>query len=633
MPSVTRIRSTKAPVAQAARPLLLTALLCATAIPAYAVEPWIMVEKFTFTDDPITYRGQGVTTDGKNWYFSGTNALDKADGNFNTITRDNSAIDPALANPFSDAPKGLNHIGDIDYADGYLYVSLDSSARDPITGGQYNTPVFAIYNASDMSYTGKYFALNPPHGKQDIASWVAVDAKQGLIYGMAYDNSTEIAVYNLSDGSFKQYIPLSKTIDQAQGGKILDGWMYFSTESATKAFYRANLTTGEVEEIGQLDTPGDQEVEGLSLGLTKDGWSLYIINREQPDPAIDEAIGFYRYLRPYGNALSGEIHSSVKGAFIQDSLYLDDAVGQRLRSAFSAVGTPTSEVTSYDENGLTGAIGNTEGLAIWSQAIGATSTTEGEGYAADFDHTTGGIVFGADAQAGTWRLGAMAGYSRTNFDVDARTSSGSSDNVHLGIYGGTEWGPVGFRTGFFYTSHDISTTRHVVFPAFNETLSADYDSRTTQAFAELSYRMDFEDTAFEPFANLSYARLKSDGFSETGGTIAALTSDASSMNTAFTTFGIRASTDIDLQDTKATVRGMVGWRHAYGDVTPSSNLAFNSGASFDSVGAPIAQNALTVEAGLDFNLAKNATIGASYAGQIAGETQDHALKVNFNVSF
>jgi len=633
MPFMTRGPSTRAPRAQAARPLILTALLCATAMPAYAVEPWIMVEKFTFTDDPITYRGQGVTTDGKNWYFSGTNALDKADGNFTTITRDNSAIDPALANPFAGAPRGLNHIGDIDYADGYLYISLDTSTRDPITGEKYNTPVFAIYNASDMTYTGKYFALTPPHGKHDVASWVAVDAKKGLLYGMAYDNSTEIAVYNLSDGSFKQYIPLSRTIDQAQGGKILDGWMYFSTESDTKSLYRANLTTGEVEEIGQLDTPGDQEVEGLSFGWTKDGWSLYVINREQPDPLIDESIGFYRYLRPYGNALSGEIHSSVKGAFIQDSLYLDDAVGQRLRSAFSAVGTPMSEVTSYDENGLTGAISNTEGLAIWSQAIGAKSTTEGAGYAADFDHSTGGIVFGADAAVGTWRFGAMAGYSNTSFDVDARTSSGSSDNVHLGIYGGTQWGALGFRTGVFYTSHDISTKRHVVFPAFNETLSADYDARTTQAFAELAYRMDFEDTAFEPFANLAYARLKSDAFSEEGGTIAALSTGSSSMDTAFTTFGIRASTDIDLQDTKATVRGMLGWRHAYGDVTPSSKLAFNTGASFDSVGAPIAENALTMEAGLDFNLAKNATIGASYAGQIAGDTQDHAVKINFNVSF
>ncbi len=620
-------------MAQAARPLILTAFLCATAIPAYAVEPWIMVEKFTFDTNPVSTRGQGVTTDGTHWYFSGTNAIDITDHDFNSIRTKLGAIDPSLANPFPDAPKGLNHIGDIDYSDGYLYISLDSSARDPVTGENYNTPVFAIYNASDLSYTGRYFALQPPHGTHDIASWVAVDGKKGLAYGMTYDNSTEIAVYNISDGSFKEYIPLSQKVDQAQGGKILDGYMYFSSDSDKKALYRANLTTGEVEQIGDLTTPGDQEVEGLSFGMTKDGWSLYVLNREQFDPSQPEDIGFYRYLRPYGNALSGEVHSSVKGAFIQDSIYLDDAVNQRLRSAFSAVGTTASEVTSYDENGLTGAIGNTESLAFWSQAIGATSTTEGKGYAADFDHTTGGIVFGADAQAGSWRLGAMAGYSRTNFDVDARTSSGSSDNVHLGVYGGTEWGPVGFRTGLFYSSHDISTKRDVIFPAFSETLSADYDARTTQAFAEFSYRMDYKDAAFEPFANLSYTHLNSDAFSEKGGTIAALTSGDSSMNTAFTTLGVRASTDIALEDAKATVRGMVGWRHAYGDVTPSSNLVFNSDASFDSVGAPIAQNALTLEAGLDFNLAKNATIGVSYSGQIAGDTQDHAGKINFNVSF
>lgn len=592
-----------------------------------------MVEKFTFTDDPINYRGQGVTTDGKNWYFSGTHALEITDGKFNPTLRNGSAIDPALANPSPEAPKGLNHIGDIDYADGYLYISLDTSTRDPVTGEQYNTPVFAIYNASDLTYTGKSFALTPPHGTHDVASWVAVDAKNGLGYGMAYENSTEIAVYNLSDWSFKEYIPLSRTIDQAQGGKILDGWMYFSTENATKSLYRANLTTGEVEEIGHLDTPGDQEVEGLSVGWTKDGWSLYVLNREQPDPAVDEAVGFYRYLRPYGNELSGEIHASAKGAFIADGLYLRDAVSQRLRSAFSSVAAASTEVTSYGADGLKAAAGNTEGIAIWSEALGATSKADGEGYAADFDHTTGGILFGADATAGTWRLGVLAGYSNTSFDVDARSSSGSSDNIHLGLYGGTQWGALSFRTGLFYTSHDVSTTRRVSFPAFSETLSADYDARTTQAFGELGYRIDLEQTAFEPFANLAYVHLSSDAFSETGGTTAALASGPSTTETTFTTIGIRASTNFDLADTKATVRGMLGWRHAYGDVTPTSNLAFNTGASFESAGAPIAENALAMEAGLDFNLSPNATLGASYTGQVADNSQDHAFKVNFNVKF
>lgn len=613
--------------------LLWSSLACLMSAPAYAVEPWIMVEKRSFTDDPIPYRGQGVTTDGTNWYFSGTNALDKTNGNYATTLRNSSAIAAALANPSAVAPKGLNHIGDIDYANGLLYVSLDSSKRDPVTRGQYNTPVFAIYNASDLTYTGKSFALNPPNGKQDIASWVAVDAKNGLGYGMAYDNATEIAVYNLSDWSFKKYIPLSQTIDQAQGGKLLDGWMYFSTDNDSKLIYRANLATGQVEILGNLKTAGDQEVEGLSFCQTKDGWSLYVLNREQPDPDEDEYIGFYRYLRPYGNALSGEIHTSVKGAFITDSLSLNDAVNERIRSAFEDVGAPSSPVTTYDEKGMRQTTGSTEGIAIWSQALGTKSKTDGQGYAAGIDHTTGGFLVGADASAGIWRLGMVGGYTNTSFDVDARSSSGSSDNYHFGLYGGSQWNALGFRTGILYSTHTIKTTRHVVFPAFNETLSGDYDARTTQAFAELGYKVDLSEVALEPFANVAYVHLASDGFAESGGTTAALTSDRSITNATFTTLGMRASTDIPLSDVKVKARGMLGWRHAYGSVTPTSEFAFNTGASFGIDGAPIARDALTMEAGLDFALSPNAAISASYSGQVASNAKDHTFKINVGMKF
>ena len=616
------------------KPLILwSSLACMMSAPAYAVEPWIMVEKKTFTGDVDTYRGQGVTTDGTNWYFSGTNALERTDLNFNPTLRRSPAIASALANPSAAAPKGLNHIGDIDYANGLLYISLDSSQRDPVTGGRYNTPVFAIYDASDMTYTGKSFALNPPHGTQDIASWVAVDAKNGLGYGMAYDNATEIAVYNLSDWSFKKYIPLSQTIDQAQGGKLLGGWMYFSTDNDSKFIYRANLATGQVETLGNLKVNFDQEVEGLSLAQTKDGWSLYVLNREQLTPDADETIGFYRYLRPYGNALSGEIHASVKGAFITDSLYLRDAVNERIRSAFDDVGAMSSPVTTYDEKGMQQTSGNTEGIAIWSQAIGARSKADGAGYAAGIDHSTGGFLFGADASAGAWRLGVLGGYSSTSFDVDARSSSGSSDNYHIGLYGGSQWGALGFRSGLIYTSHSVSTRRHVIFPAFNETLSADYDARTTQAFAELGYKIDVGQAALEPFANLAYVHLGSDAFAETGGTTTALTSDKGSTNTTFTTLGLRASTDIPLSSVKAKARGMLGWQHAYGDKTPNSDFAFNTGASFSIDGAPIAKDALTMEAGLDFALSPTATVGASYSGQIASNAQDHSFKLNVNMKF
>ncbi|WP_157875988.1 hypothetical protein [Peterkaempfera griseoplana] len=263
--------------------------------PAQAAGTWELIGKDVFTGEAEGSRSQGVTTDGTHWYFSSSNGLEITDMQYKTLLKSSPAIPSALANPSTLAYKGLNHIGDFDYADGKLYISLDTSTRDSVTGSRYDTPVFAVYNAADLGYTGQAAALNPPHGVQDIASWVAVDAARGLAYGMAYNNATEIAVYNLRDWSFNRYIPLSQTVDQAQGGKIHDGWMYFASNDAEKNISRANLTTGEVQELFDLKVPYPQEVEGLSFLDTPQGLTLNILNRELPDPNGPSNVTFYHY--------------------------------------------------------------------------------------------------------------------------------------------------------------------------------------------------------------------------------------------------------------------------------------------------------------------------------------------------
>ena len=52
-----------------------------------------------------------------------------------------------------------------------------------------------------------------------------------------------------------------------------------------------------------------------------------------------------------------------------------------------------------------------------------------------------------------------------SFDADDRNSSGDSDNYHLGLYGGTNWGAVAFRTVRLQRD-SISTTRSVAFNGF-----------------------------------------------------------------------------------------------------------------------------------------------------------------------
>lgn len=73
---------------------------------------------------------------------------------------------------------------------------------------------------------------------------------------------------------------------------------------------------------------------------------------------------------------------------------------------------------------------------------------------------------------------------------------------------------------------------------------------------------------------------------------------------------------------------MVGWRHAFGDTTPTTTSAFAGGDAFTIAGTPIAEDALVLEAGFDVGLAQKATLGLSYSGQIASKASDHGFRAD-----
>ncbi|MCT7378693.1 autotransporter domain-containing protein [Chelativorans salis] len=333
------------------------------------------------------------------------------------------------------------------------------------------------------------------------------------------------------------------------------------------------------------------------------------------------------------DALSGEVHASAKSALIKDSRFVREAAAGRVRAAFGGVAADAVPVLAYGPEGRGIAPADTERFAAWGQAFGSWGRWDGDGNAAALDRDIGGFFLGADmAVADTWRLGVLTGHSRSTLEIDERTSSASSDNFHLGLYGGTQSGAIGLRGGLAYTWHDIEINRHVAFDGFVDGLEANYDAGTLQAFGEAGYRIDTAAVSFEPFANLAYVRVKSDGFSETGGA-AALTEQSATTETAFTTLGLRASGEFDLAGDSLTAQGMIGWRHAFGDTEPVSRLALAGGDAFTITGVPITKDAAVVEFGLDYELATAATLGISYQGQLASGAYDHGLRARLSARF
>ncbi|CAN7338683.1 autotransporter domain-containing protein [Devosia sp. LjRoot16] len=333
------------------------------------------------------------------------------------------------------------------------------------------------------------------------------------------------------------------------------------------------------------------------------------------------------------DALSGEIAASAKGALIEDSRFIRDAMGQRLRTS------PTGPSDDYVP--LMGYAPSTEpmlpspepaGPTVWAYGFSSSGTAGGDGNAAALDHDIGGLLVGTDGLLGDWRVGLLAGYSRSGFEADDRSSSGSSDSYHLGLYGGTAWGALSLRTGLAYTLADLSTQRLVAIPWLDDSLSAAYGAQTLQAFGELAYAIETDGARLEPFVNLAHVNLTTDGYTEEGGP-AALTVASSSTGITFATLGARAELDIQLGSIDATLLGMLGWRHAFGDLTPTVTQAFAAGDAFTIAGAPIASDSVVIEAGLDLALNDTAAVALSYLGQISSETENHGAKATLAVSF
>jgi subtilase-type serine protease len=213
-----------------------------------------------------------------------------------------------------------------------------------------------------------------------------------------------------------------------------------------------------------------------------------------------------------------------------------------------------------------------------------------------------------------FRIGILAGYTHTSIDQSGLDASASIDNIHLGIYGGAEFGALSLRSGASYTWHDISTDRSVQFTGSQEGLTADYNGSTAQIFGELGYRIKAGGVGLEPLANLAYANLHLDEFTETGGA-AALTASSSNTDMTFSTLGLRASMPLLFSSAETSLHGMVGWRHAWSDVTPMSRLSFAGMDVFEISGLPIARDAALLEVGFDVDLAPATTLSLSYQGR------------------
>lgn len=237
-----------------------------------------MMPKFSYTlNKVVSVNGrQGITTDGKYYWVSGSTTLTKYDKDWSIIKGNND--------PFKGYELEVNHIGDIDVYNNELYLGVEYF----MDGVGKNIQV-AVYDGDTLELK-RVFPFNPETGQQEC-SGITVDYDNNHVYMCSWiddESSSYIYKYDLISGAYLGKIQISPFPRWVQGIVYYDGNLYvtcddgLADDNEADHMYRIVLEN-EKNGIAVLERSFDDvilqgEIEGLAFDKTNKQF-LLLYNR------------------------------------------------------------------------------------------------------------------------------------------------------------------------------------------------------------------------------------------------------------------------------------------------------------------------------------------------------------------
>jgi len=167
--------------------------------------------------------------------------------------------------------------------------------------------------------------------------------------------------------------------------------------------------------------------------------------------------------------------------------------------------------------------------------------------------------------------------------------------------------------------------------------SATVASHSTQLFADLSspvtiYKQKGQHTTLSPFGQVSQIWLNTSNFGETGAE-AGLNGQATNASTGFGTLGARLGHQWQSDQTNWQASLSVGWQRAWGDLAPSTTLAFATGPDFTVSSAAIARDSAVIEIGIGASLGQSSRFNLVYSATLANQSNSQMLQAQLQMSF
>ena len=441
----------------------------------------------------------------------------------------------------------------------------------------------------DATPTGQASLLNVV-GTASLAGSSLVLAEAGT-----WAPSTDYTILTASGGVSGQFTSASSSL------LFLNPVLSYGANAVTLSLQRNSINFNTVAQ-----TPNQLAVATAANGLGSANATYLALT------TLDAASARHAF-----DQLSGAIYPGTRTALIDDSRHVRDAVNRHL--------------LGLNHDGSEGA--TADGVSVWTSVWGHGGHDDDDGNAATLQANGSGVLLGADLPLGNSRLGVVIGHGQNSIRSNSVGSSAHVLGDHAGLYASSTFGAFELRAGAAYAWQDVRGHRTVAFGSYSERLTSQHHAQTTQAYVEGGYRFDVSASQqLQPFVNLAHVRVHDDALQEGGGDAAlAIAANSASVNTA--TMGLRDTLTLDAAG-GIRAHASLGWRQAWGDLTPVSSMRFVAGGdSFAIAGMPVARHAVTTDLGIDFKLAKNVTVDASYLGQFASGVQDQGARMSLTVTF
>jgi len=397
---------------------------------------------------------------------------------------------------------------------------------------------------------------------------------------------------------------------------FLDAEVDYQAQNAYLELERNSTTFASVGQTGNQQSVGD------ALDRMLDDGALPI---EISGMTAEQARAAY-------NQISGDGYASSASVAATQTLDFTDRLLDRMHDR-RPMTAPQAAPSAYGP-GLDG-FETPAGRAwnAWAMAMGNRTDIDGNGNAAGLRSNSGGFAGGVDAAFGDNLLGFATSYTTSSTKADGVDSEIDADTVRIAAYGAHRMGAFQLSGGASFGWSSYDSERHLTLGGIDETAKADYDGYSGSLFGELSYDVNMQGVRLQPFGNLTVTRVKTDAFTETGAPMAGLSVDEITETYTFSQLGMRFATAVQVDGAVLVPTAKLGWRHAFDADPVAAAMQLPGGADFVVDGLPIAEDSLSIGAGLEAHLTSGTSLGVNYSGDFGNDASQHTGQAFFRFAF